>query len=219
MANLVTEIESLMKVGTAHCSDIFTARREERLFHSTKTGLRRLSHTGEAQIFQLRMAYPGTNNDGVYSTQNTLFPQPTRGLSTLAQRIANCGPIGKAFNIVDNIDEFSTLLHTKNWAASASLNVVDLNHQKMANIEVYEDGYSRYNVQENYSHFNMFKHLKIGIEHDEGDNSTRHRQKRVKAATSFHDRRYQEYFLRKTKCTLSLIFVYTKYINYIFFLK
>ena len=25
----------------------------------------------------------------------------------------------------------------------------------------------------------MFKHLKIGIEHDEGDNSTRHRQKRV----------------------------------------
>ena len=203
MANLVTEIESLMKVGTAHCSDIFTTRREdETVSHGHNEDwsatfkpywyiLSMTALPGSNFSSCAGMAYPGTmvgfaatwNAHGVYSTQNTLFPQPTRGFglaSTLAQRIANCGPIGKGpFNIVDNIDEFSTLLHTKNWAASASLNVVDLNHQKMANIEVYEDGYSRYNVQENYSHFNMFKHLKIGIEHDEGDNSTRHRQKRV----------------------------------------
>ena len=203
MANLVTEIESLMKEEKAHCSDIYAARREDgTVSHGHNEDW---SSTLKPYWYILSltalpgsnfsscggMAYPGTmvgfaatwNAHGVYSTQNTLFPRPTRGYglaSTLAQRIANCGPIGKGpFNIVDNIDEFSTLLHTKNWAASASLNVVDLNHQKMANIEVYEDGYSRYDVQGNYSHFNMFKHLKIGIQHDEGDNSTRHRQKRV----------------------------------------
>jgi hypothetical protein len=206
MANMVTEIESLMKeqnediASIGHCSDIY-AHNGQTVAHghnedwsvSFKPYWYILSYSalpGANFSSCAGMAYPGTmvgfaatwNAHGVYSTQNTLFPQPTRayGLaSTLAQRIANC-PVGSGpFPVVNNIDEFANLLHTKDWAASASLNVVDLNQQRMSNIEIYEDSFSRYDAVANYSHFNMFKHLAIGENADQGDDSTRHRQARV----------------------------------------
>ena len=103
MANLVTEIESLMKVGTAHCSDIFTTRREdETVSHGHNEDwsatfkpywyiLSMTALPGSNFSSCAGMAYPGTmvgfaatwNAHGVYSTQNTLFPQPTRDLGSL----------------------------------------------------------------------------------------------------------------------------------------
>ena len=133
------------------------------------------------------MSYPGTlvgyaptwSPHGIYSTQNTLFPKTTRarGLAcTFVQRRATCG------RGVTTLDAFAARLHTRGWAAGASLNVVDLDlgrggvHQTMANIEVYEDQFSRLDVETNYSHENMFKHLDVP---DAGDNSTEHRQSRI----------------------------------------
>ena len=170
------------------------------LFHmdTTKTGLRRLSHTGiyfHDGVARLKfsscagMAYPGTmvgfaatwNAHGVYSTLHT-FSTANQGiwarfytgttnceLRPYWQRaVQHCGQHRRVFNPAPYEELGSICIFKRSRFES---------HQKMAIIEVYEDGYSRYNVQENYSHFNMFKHLKIGIEHDEGDNSTRHRQK------------------------------------------
>ena len=40
------------------------------------------------------------------------------------------------------------------------MNVVDLGARRMANIEVWEDRHSVFEVTENYTHFNEYKHLK-----------------------------------------------------------
>ena len=53
----------------------------------------------------------------------------------------------------------------------------------MANVEAYENGFSVYQISNNgnYSHLNMFKHLKLGQQMDRGDYSTEHRQERINA--------------------------------------
>ncbi len=207
IANLTPELEPLLPPAHAtarvdHCTDIFG-------HNTTGSGPRTVvqghNEDWSTEIKQLwyftvvepleganfsacaGMSYPGTllgyaptwSPHGIYSTQNTLFPKTTRahGLAcTFVQRRATCG------RGVTTLDAFAARLHTRGWAAGASLNVVDLDlarggaHQTMANIEVYEDQFSRLDVDTNYSHENMFKHLGVP---DAGDNSTEHRQSRI----------------------------------------
>lgn len=210
IANLTPELESLMQADASagqfdagHCTDIFA--------HHDGPGSHVVQGHNEDWSEAIKplwyfsvveplpganfsacagMSYPGTllgyaptwGANGIYSTQNSLFPNTTRayGLAcTFVQRMATCG------SHIKTIDDFATTLHTGNWAAGASLNVVDLDfaghgrNQKMANIEVYEDGFSRLDVPTNYSHENMFKHLVEGERVDAGDNSTEHRQARI----------------------------------------
>lgn len=105
------------------------------------------------------------------------------------------------------MDEYFAKLDTGDWAAGASLNVVDLNAGSMANAEashneiyafqrtcagfriltsalhlqVLLDSFDVFAVVPggNYSHMNMFKHLEEGIAVDLGDPSTMHRQARI----------------------------------------
>ena len=125
------------------------------------------------------LAYaPAWSKKGIYSTQNTLFPSSARhsGLGCVfVQR--------DALDRAVDIPSYVALLATSGWANTASVNVVDLNNQVMANVELYEDDLSVHYVtgsgSGNYSHFNMFKHLHSGMAVDEGDNSTMHRQATV----------------------------------------
>ena len=129
------------------------------------------------------------NEHGIFQTQNTLFPGPgdiqtTGGLATaFVQRNALCPAKTAAADSADatgarSLAEYARRVNTGNWAAAASLNVVDLNAQAMGNIEALVDAFSLYEIRTNYSHFNMFKHLDGGFT-DLGDASSEHRQARA----------------------------------------
>ena len=156
-----------------------------------------------------QIAYaPAWNAEGIFQTQNTLFPSTTRDDGGLAcnfvQRAALCSAS------TTSLEAYLAKLNTSDWAAGASLNVVDTNTGSMANAEVLLNGFDVYMVapSSNYSHMNMFKHLqgthtthtpprprlttspphhhhqpqpppKEGIAADLGEPSTVHRQARI----------------------------------------
>ena len=70
------------------------------------------------------------------------------------------------------------------WAQAASINIVDINHRRMANVERYEDRTGVFEVTKypslasNYSHFNRFKEID-GVQEDGNRNSSRHRQAKL----------------------------------------
>jgi len=206
ISNLVPEIEALMPrtafTTRGHCSDVYGHTSSNDLIHghnedwseAVKPLWYFVSYTalpGANFSSCAGLSYPGTligyaptwGAKGMYITQNTLFPGSTReqGLGCIfAQRRAACG-IGGGDD-VRSLEDMATRLDTGNWAAGASVNVVDLTHKRMANIEAYENGFSMFNVTRNYTHFNMFKHLVDGERVDLGDTSTVHRQSRVDSA-------------------------------------
>lgn len=133
------------------------------------------------------MVYPGVlvgwagtwNNHGLFLTQNSLYPAKSRssGLgSSFVQRAAFCNST--------SLDEVVAKLSTKGWAEAASVNLLDLKHRKMANLELCEDsiGGPVY-VSRNYSHFNVFKELSGIIPEEQGSirKSSLHRQARADA--------------------------------------
>ena len=141
------------------------------------------------------MVYPGGlvgwagtwNAHGVYLTQNSLFPRKTLegGLSSaFMQRNALCGT-ATAGKGLDAIIGAMTAPHAGvGWSSGASVNLVSLHERRMANVEVHEARHSVHEVRmdgaANYSHFNMYKHLEVGVA-DGPENSTLHRQARVDA--------------------------------------
>ena len=214
MANLTPELESLqpstMQTERGHCTDIFGYEEDSisnGIAPSSPSFLHGHNEDWSEVVKKLwyfvkitplpsanfdacsGMAYPGTLlgyaatwSKNIYSTQNTLFPRSTRedgGLAcTFVQRRATCGT-------PTSLDQSIGKLHTSDWAASASVNVVALNSTQttgMANVEIYENDFNALLVSRtlgNYSHMNMFKHLKSGEDNDKGDNSTERRQQRV----------------------------------------
>ena len=151
------------------------------------------------------MVYPGGlvgwagswNSHGVYLTQNSLFPLRTLagGLSSaFMQRDALCNPktASKGLDaIIDAMTKKKPRADDKagglvGWSSGASINIVSLKEVRMANIEVHEDKHGVYELPIhkeptaglNYSHFNMYKHLEVGIA-DAPSNSTMHRQARM----------------------------------------
>jgi len=100
---------------------------------------------------------PTWNAHGMYATQNTLNPRKSRpgGLAcAFVQRRAMCS--------ATNLDDAVSLLTRPGWSDGASMNVVDVWGQRMANVELWEDRHSVLEVTTsmgNYSHFNEYKHL------------------------------------------------------------
>ena len=126
---------------------------------------------------------------------------------TFVQRRATCGH-GKDGRVTTLAESVVKLNSVGSWAASASVNVILIGGDRvdtrmtttttmttkattaaaaaavhMVNVEAYEDNFSVFSVTPtshgNYSHMNMFKHLKKGELADRGDVSTSHRQKRI----------------------------------------
>ena len=61
------------------------------------------------------------------------------------------------------IDEAIASVKKPGWSSGASLNLVDLSNKRMANVEVYMDTHSVFEITPaigNYSHFNEYKHLR-----------------------------------------------------------
>jgi hypothetical protein len=186
-ANMLNELESLMDIvgdPPKHCSDIYavasggyaagfahghnddwsdavkpfwyilavvynsTAEQEKLGFESC---------AGVAYPAALVGWAPTWNNRGIFATQNSLVPKRSRpgGLvCSLVQRRAICR--------AHNLDEAVNALTVNGWSDSASMNVVDLQGKRMANVELWEDRHSILEVTDamhNYSHFNEFKHL------------------------------------------------------------
>ena len=205
IANLTPELEALQPTVQKidHCTDIYSHdEKTDAVIHGHNedwsTAVKKLWYLAsivpsskDANFTACAgMSYPGTLlgyaatwSKHMYSTQNTLFPKTTKnqGLAcTFVQRRAVCGKSTTSLN------ETVNLLHTGNWAASASINLISLNKNqgpRMANVEAYENGFSVYQISNNgnYSHMNMFKHLKLGQQMDRGDYSTEHRQERINA--------------------------------------
>ena len=143
------------------------------------------------------MMYPGGlvgwastwNARGLFLTQNSLFPARSRpyGLaSAFAQREAICGSNGAA----TSLDEVVAALKAAGaWAQAASINIVDLNHRRMANVERYEGKFGLHEVTmrpwtaSNYSHFNHFKEIG-GVPEDGHRNSSAHRQATLDSYTA-----------------------------------
>jgi hypothetical protein len=100
---------------------------------------------------------PTWNGHGIFSTQNSMVPRRSRsgGLAcAFVQRRAICG--------AHNLDEATEKLTVPGWSDSASMNIVDVTHKRMANVELWEDRHSVFEVTQemhNYTHFNEFKHL------------------------------------------------------------
>jgi len=113
------------------------------------------------------VAYPGTiigwaptwNEHGIYHDQNTLMPEINKidgGLAAaFAQRNAICGSYGAS----QNLPEWIGAMATGNWAIGASLNVMDVRENKIANMEIWEDRIDIYQIEGNYSHTNNYKRL------------------------------------------------------------
>jgi hypothetical protein len=139
------------------------------------------------------LAYPGAligwapswNDRGMYLTQNSLFPRNSKrgGLaSSFVQREALCGAAGG--DSLDAVVDALSPSRVGGWAQAASVNIVDLNQKRMANVEIYEGRHAVYEVTKapgaasNYSHFNHFKELG-GVEEDGKRKSSAHRQARL----------------------------------------
>ena len=153
------------------------------------------------------LAYPGSligwapswNAHGMYSTQNSLFPvvnRPWGIASAFAQRQALC-PAAAAgsphLSAQIGMSAMVNALSEAGWASAASLNLIDLRAQRMANVEVHLDSFAlshvlhpAYGTAGNASHFNMLKHLEAGHA-DLAEPSTIHRQARVDAMPTPHD--------------------------------
>lgn len=135
------------------------------------------------------MVYPASilgwattwNAHGLYLTQNSLFAREASShglLSAFVQRDAICG-LGKG----KSMDSVLSLLTKDAWSYGASVNVVDLNARRMANVEMHEADFAVLEVSEsmgNYSHFNMYKNLFPG-KLDPPRDSSLHRQARADA--------------------------------------
>jgi len=112
------------------------------------------------------LTYPGTlvgwaptwNAHGMFFTQNTLLPKLTSpgGLGVVfTQKRAICDST--------SIDEAIASLKQPGWSSGASLNFVDLRNKRMANMEVWMNMNSVLEITNemgNYSHFNVYKHLR-----------------------------------------------------------
>lgn len=210
-ANMINEIEALMPSSArrdlvGHCSDVYAVPAG-----GTRAGFAQghnedwpgpvhlywyfLSINSTSDEDGLSscggMIYPGGmpgwasswNANGMWLTQNSLFPARSRraGLSSaFVQRQAICGPDGGASSLQDVVDGLST----GGWAQAASVNIVDMNARRMANVEVYEDRIGMHEVTlqpagpSNYSHFNHFKEIQ-SVEEDGHRTSSRHRQARL----------------------------------------
>jgi hypothetical protein len=206
---LLSEMESLMphssRVG--HCSDIYAvadggyAAGFAHGHHVDGPGpvhdyFYYVSYVAEAGADFASCAglvYPGNtvgwaptwNAEGMYLTQNSLFPLRTRagGLGSMfVQRQAICG-LSKERRGMDTV---VAGLMRGGLSSGASVNLVDLKERRMASVELHEDAASVRAVGPagvassvaNYSHFNMYKELEVGRA-DAPNNSTLHRQARV----------------------------------------
>ena len=135
--------------------------------------------------------FPGSalsfNDRGVLYTQNSLFPSSSRQ-SGLASNFVNRMACGQ-----DSMEGVQQVLATKGQTLGYSLNVVaptigGKGDRDVANFEVFEDELSRYSLPpsatssvpstSNYSHFNMYKRLRVPQRQEA---STLHRQARVDA--------------------------------------
>ena len=110
------------------------------------------------------LLYPGAlvgwapawaKKSGLYSTQNSLFPKKSlrRGvMSGFSQKKAICES--------NNMDEALKILSENEWAEGASVNIIDARNggSNMVNVEVHESTFSVYNIKNNYTHENMYKH-------------------------------------------------------------
>jgi len=207
--NLISELESLMErppgpIQDGHCSDIYAVSEKgyaggfahghnedwpgivNNFFYYVK-----LTPTSDAANFSscAGMAYPGAvvgwaatwNTNGIYMTQNSVFPRRTLagGLASIfVQRKAICGA-----KPAESLDDMVAGLKIGKWSSGASVNMVDLRNKRMANLEVHEDQFGLRvvtNEMGNYSHFNMYKTL-AGDHLDPPSPSTMHRQRRVDA--------------------------------------
>ena len=129
------------------------------------------------------------NSYGIYVTQNSLFPTRTRagGLSSaFAQRHALCGKSSASKGLDAIVDAMTSRASSTGlgWSSGASINMISLRERRMLNVEVHERRHSVHEVAmgvasgANYSHFNMYKHLEVGVA-DVPEPSTVHRQARV----------------------------------------
>lgn len=199
MVNLLPELESMWSSSSSsslqgdHCTDIFSV---EHTLHGHNEDwseelkplwyvVRYLPMAGARFSECAGVVYPGTVigfaptwSKSIYSTMNSLYPNATRTNGGLAcsfvQRRAICDST--------SVDQVLDRLDTGNWAASASINLMDLSStspRTMVNVEAYLDDFSAFHVATNYSHMNMFQHLPVGITADRGDPSTHHRQTRL----------------------------------------
>lgn len=134
------------------------------------------------------LVYPGTlvgwaptwNAHGVYMDQNTLFPLRVLSHGGLGQvfiqRDAVCGAAGR-----QGLDAVVAAVTGATWSEGASVNVVDMNEQRMVNIEIHENRYDVFEVTNavgNYSHVNLYKRLSPGGG-QKNDTSSYHRQERL----------------------------------------
>jgi len=212
-ATLISEIESLMNLTAraSHCTDVYAVAEgggfahghnedwpgpvAEYFYFLSYTALPGADFTSCAGF-----VYPGAlvgwastwNADGMYLTQNSLFPTTTRrgGLgSAFIQRQAICpaGPTAAVRRGRAGMDSVQSAIRREGWSSGASLNLVDLVEGRMANVEVHMDASSVFPVlheaagySTNYSHMNMYKTLERGTA-DVPHASTLHRQARVDA--------------------------------------
>jgi hypothetical protein len=208
VANLIMELEAIMPANSAptngHCSDIYGTTSKGKVVHGHNEDWSKdvsplwyfLSiepTVPNAFSAVAGLAYPGTllgyaptwSKRGIYSTQNSLFPKQARA------RGLGCVFVQRdAMDHAVDIPSFVARLATAGWADTASMNIIDVNVQRMANVELYEDDMSVRYIDSsggnessggrggNYSHFNMYKHLASGMAVDRGDISTQHRQAR-----------------------------------------
>lgn len=102
---------------------------------------------------------PTWNKHGMYHTQNTLNADSNRadgGFGTLfVQRDAICGGDG-----AKSLDDYLERLLPADITNGASLNVVDLKHNQMANIELWESEYNVLRVNHgSYNHRNKYTRM------------------------------------------------------------
>merc|ERR1712070_389620 len=135
------------------------------------------------------LAYPGTligyaptwNEHGLFSTQNALVPhrnnQSGLGVNFVQRR---------AFCHARNLSEAISLLTIPGWSSGASLNLMDMGGEAMANVEVWEDEHAVYHVTTNFSHMNMYKSPALRGRLDSAQPSTMHRQDRLNVLPAPH---------------------------------
>jgi len=185
--NMINELESLAqeKEKGEHCTDVFAVpdggfgqgfthgHNEDWGDNKFWYFVRYTATPGGDYPSCAGMCYPGGmvgwspawNPYGMYLTQNTLSPLNTRphGLASMfAQREAICGPSGSR-----GLDAVVAKLTEQGWSSGASVNLVDINARRMANVEVDKDEHSVFEVKgpsvglaANATHFNSYKHLK-----------------------------------------------------------
>jgi hypothetical protein len=218
-ATLINELESLRTnpLPAGHCSDLYAVADSGAKYHGHNE-----DWPGPIRDFWYFVSYtplPGANFSavagavypgglvgwasswnaaGIYFTQNSLFPRknvPGGVASAFAQRAALCGTgsgVAGHSAAATTLDEFASRLVAKPWSSAASLNIVSLRENRMANVEVHLGLHARHDVaadlgrSANYSHFNMFKTLEVGLA-DAPEPSTVHRQARVDALPPVRD--------------------------------